>query len=133
MLSEKKGGLEKSLISASLYIIAAILTGLGSTSMLIGISAVYVVLEYLLLSKLTKTELLSHAIVSIILRVLLAFALYKGGIFYRIYTSVYAEKPALGTGVGIVISLCLNMLLYLIVITIVLIKLRSIGRKKREE
>ena len=119
MSSETKRGLENAVISALLYIVAAILTGLGSTSMLIGISVVYVVLEYVLLSKLAKKELILHTIISITLRVLLAFVLYKGDIFYRIYTSVYAEKPAPGTGVGIVISLCLNMILYLALITIV--------------
>lgn len=129
----KKRGLEKAVISSLLYVIAAILTGLGSTSMLLGISVVYVVLEYVLLSKLAKKELLLHTIVSIALRVLLAFVLYKGDIFYRIYTSVYAEKPAPGTGVGIVISLCLNMILYLALITIVVIKLCSTGRREREK
>jgi len=112
-----------SIIIATVYFLAALVTGICHSLMLFFSSIIYGIIFFFAIKCNRIVDIIIKIPISLIIGIIIKKMIWDTNLFYRIFTSLYPEygSPGAGTGLSILISFAINMLSSMFILAIVLL------------
>lgn len=122
-----------SIIIAAAYSLAALLTGISNSFVLILSSLFYGIIFYFVINSTMKSDIVIKMLFAVIIGIVIKNKIWDTGFFYRIFVNFNAEygSPNAGTGFGVVISYIINLLSSILIFLAVL--LNKLGKPVETE